>query len=824
MPITAIKFDDILPNDIHVVRGTSAAGQTSQDLRDLLRVTPAGGGNQTTYLDYLQSHNDVAILFTPLFKAQAETATEFQGFGIAVNKSTGRVTARGKAPATAPATFIVEATVTKNTGGPNGIPPAFLRVHVHQTVVRVTLTPKRLSTRRGARQRSHRGVACVHRPRGIRRWHRGPRDALGPGDVPAEDPLRRTVGEAAAVCSVGDVIPVTVTTSAQWGNRSDNGRDCGARYLGQRARTCPAAELIEGPPKVWDGAVRPESVPNVLVFGCGFTAADQAEFEKIVDGMVHLIRTDRMLQPYGHLATSMNFWRLMLPAAAPGVSIQCEVGQALVDGQLFAWDVPLPLVPPPALAAWQIQHLLYAVGLPVPADFALVKDAANHQPLPSPDALRAHDPATMDFSALFDKWTAVARPVPGVIFSDVTPRLAHQWLTLADRTFVDDVDIFPFVTVGEPPAAGRSTGGANLSNHPLRGSLEERDAFFKRVTAAPKPGFAPIALDGPPPQNAIGNLWITDPASRPAFTFDNRQFLVALNNIPYGRANARILTRLHLYFTGASGNQALITGIPVARVAGRSALTLALPAPTAAASDMATIQVVVHELTHTFDIGDEYDEAGAKYPGTEAELASAANLTTPGTFQNPDGSVRFGDIKWNWHRVRKASALTQKLKPAGGLVYHAYMRLASGFQFAVGDKVRLRKRERRKVIQRSPFTSAVAFTVKEVHKTNPDDPNDTQHMMLVLEAEGAVDVGPFDADSLIYLPVAAPPDLVAAGRPYLTLVSPAAERIMSDIGGLMNGKSCPPASARDTVPLKKDPLGKVADALLPHLVVCTSPA
>jgi hypothetical protein len=26
-----------------------------------------------------------------------------------------------------------------------------------------------------------------------------------------------------------------------------------------------------------------------------------------------------------------------------------------------------------------------------------------------------------------------------------------------------------------------------------------------------------------PPQNAIGNLWITDPATRPAFTFDNRR-------------------------------------------------------------------------------------------------------------------------------------------------------------------------------------------------------------------------------------------------------------------------------------------------------------
>jgi hypothetical protein len=105
--------------------------------------------------------------------------------------------------------------------------------------------------------------------------------------------------------------------------------------------------------------------------------------------------------------------------------------------------VPPPQVPPPALAAWQIQHLLHAVGLPVPADLALVKDAATHQPLLSADALRAHDPATLDFSALFDKWTAVARPAGRELLGR-DARLAHQWLTLADRTFVDDVDIFPF--------------------------------------------------------------------------------------------------------------------------------------------------------------------------------------------------------------------------------------------------------------------------------------------------------------------------------------------------------------------------------------------
>ena len=108
-------------------------------------MTPAAGGDQTTYLDYLQSHNDVAILFTPLFKAQAETVTEFQGFGITVNKSrAGHGQGQGARYGSGD--------VHRRSDGDEEhrrpeIPPVFLRVHVHQTVVRVTLTPKRLSTR-----------------------------------------------------------------------------------------------------------------------------------------------------------------------------------------------------------------------------------------------------------------------------------------------------------------------------------------------------------------------------------------------------------------------------------------------------------------------------------------------------------------------------------------------------------------------------------------------------------------------------------------------------------------------------------------------------
>src|SRR5262249_19221896 len=183
------------------------------------------------------------------------------------------------------------------------------------------------------------------------------------------------------------------------------------------------------------------------------------------------------------------------------------------------------------LEKWGVEHLIYAVGLPVPADLALVKDAGSQQALPSLDALRFRDPATLDFSKLFDKWTTVARPIAGVTFTDVPANLAHQWLALADRTFVDEVDVFPAVAIGDPPAAGVSKGGGSLGYHGGGGWRWEADPFFNGVTAKPKPGLAPIALDGAPPQDALGRLWNTDPATRPAFKFDNRRFVATFSNI-----------------------------------------------------------------------------------------------------------------------------------------------------------------------------------------------------------------------------------------------------------------------------------------------------
>ena len=209
-------------------------------------------------------------------------------------------------------------------------------------------------------------------------------------------------------------------TSRQWNSLSDFGF-FDVLDTWDNEPNVPTAELIEGQPHVWDGVVRPEEVPNVIIVGCGFTKDDRTGFEEITNLMVHQLKTDKMRKPYAYLATSMNFWRTMMPAVEGGVSVRYEVAPFLMDGKLFAMAVPMPERPPAALADWGLEHLFYAVGLPVQADLKLVTDA-NHTPIPTLDDFRQRDPNALDFSALFAKWTAVARPVPGVNFARASHR------------------------------------------------------------------------------------------------------------------------------------------------------------------------------------------------------------------------------------------------------------------------------------------------------------------------------------------------------------------------------------------------------------------
>jgi hypothetical protein len=127
------------------------------------------------------------------------------------------------------------------------------------------------------------------------------------------------------------------------------------------------------------------------------------------------------------------------------------------------------------------------------------------------------------------------------------------------------------------------------------------------------------------------------------------------------------------------------------------------------------------------------------------------------------------------------------------------------------------------VIGRTSVSSPVEFEVKEVHRENINRPNDPFNITIVLQADDPFISGPsmvvtFGAGSLLFQPVPAPPD-VDPPRSYLSLIPPAAERILRQTGGAMTGTACDVKAfgSATQVPVE-DPAGRLRSHVRPHLV------
>ncbi|HKS29810.1 MAG TPA: M64 family metallopeptidase [Pyrinomonadaceae bacterium] len=735
--------------DIHIL-----SGQASNNILDNLRVTEPDGTTHTA-VDY-QEENDIPLTCTALFKGEPDA------LGIhVVTARTGDVvtslTVRADAllPPLSKHNFLIELSMEENGETFSTV----IRIHIHKEVRDVWLTPNPLTAHPGK--------------------------TLTPGDT---DPTvyRFTVRAKFDDDVIGDLTQhYNVTWTDEQGG-TDHVNAQGFLIITETdnpgtthtiTATLPAslgggtasatmrvaadwedtvlrkAEIIPG--GGWPGTIRPEVVPNILFLGDGFAAGDRPAFERITTEMVHFLKKNRLARPFDLLCTSMNFWRAFVPATKRGISVLCEVYTYPENGKLFALPV-LPPVEPPDSGKWNLANLIYAMGLPV------ARNGAAHV---APDDLRA------EWKVLVD--------VPPAIIDDtniISDDLIADWQSLATRTFIEEVDNYPGLSMGDPPAADQKTRTPMLEIHGRRGRRGGLDRFFSNLEGQNIP-FITEKLEANDPQQPrqlpLGALW----AEQLGFPFDNTGLIILVSSLPGGRAQN---SGTHITVSTQNG----WLKIPVKEVGGK--LELDYPS-VEVKTDPDIARTIAHELGHSFGLGDEYVEVESAFKGTRADLEGHANLEGKKEVTEVQaGNLVFvpKKIYWNWHRVRKAAVIEGTIESAGGNRIRVPVQLGDGEQFGNNDPVLFRLRVPGEILAKALDITVSDREFKVVDREFLDPQKKDHVKALIIEPQsGAADIPAlqiFEPGSLLFIPLRDS----SLDPPYATMVASNIQQKISRDGPL----------------------------------------
>ena len=292
----------------------------------------------------------------------------------------------------------------------------------------------------------------------------------------------------------------------------------------------------------------------------------------------------------------MNYWRVMVPSASRGVSARCEVHTFTRDARLFARALPPALVPP-AAGAWEVEHLIYAVGLPMPTDVAPAGETGAQ--------------ATARRAALRTRWTAIARDAPTP--AQVSDAVIDEWADLGTRTFIDEIDAFPAHGARCPAGCGEQIDLPHVwSCTPIVAATRVSNRSIARSARRtawqlPVRGRATIS----------GIVWAEN---RPAFRFDNLSLGRSARR-PQGRPRRGRDDRIYISLKRGNLRIPVTATVVAGRNVHRDRQTVALPASV----DRQVWRTIAHELCHSFGLGDEYAELPRRYHGS----GGRRSMTTP---------------------------------------------------------------------------------------------------------------------------------------------------------------------------------------------------
>ena len=411
-----------------------------------------------------------------------------------------------------------------------------------------------------------------------------------------------------------------------------------------------AVEHLGGP-----GAAFMDDVPNVLFVPDGFT--NRTVFHSLVADVVNKLAGQPAAAPFNSFLDSkynaFNFWMAWLDSGEDG---------GIVLNELFPTSIR-------ALSPVTAERVLPTRTKFTQTGVADVADLNFLVGLPTNAAATFND-----FDTQLAIWNALyarpgdSGPIPSYL-GGVTDAIWKDWKKAALRVMVRERDTALGIAIGERPRVPYSRFLTHMGWHPLRTQRADLDRYLANLFSFSKEGN----------RIAMGSLWTTG---------KDRRLVFAISNPPSERG------------TNTGGDNAIIAGSVTndreAHLTQRPNLSgiadgqiPAIPDP----PNVGILGMVVHELGHSFKLGDEYAQSEKVAPQGALDQVRKKkiywNLQSDDDVRDQASQIKAAQIRWSkWPRIAAAGIVKQAPAITAGTPNHFVIQLKGSQMDFFADALR----------------------------------------------------------------------------------------------------------------------------------------
>ena len=615
--------------DIHLLKG-----EKSQPLNRKLKAKQTTGN---TIKDFRGDGPPagVTVQFLGLFKGAPNN------HGVTVS-AIGEVSIAHNLPAKRLFNFLLRAVVSESGG--NSL-ETHIRIHIHETVNKIWLTPASLTLYQGSKQRftvlaefddktvgditERNSAVVISSPINELKFER---ISVNPDKINV-DPAK---GEL-TVLRPNEQQEVSVSMVLDPGT--------GSMLVRRSKATVNTKPSLAQPRKIvrvrGKGPVNFDQKVNILFVGDGFDASEKDLFNQIVDQIARELQTSPRTFPYNALEESINYWRLedadFIASIEQNVTVLGEMdvkGRRSMSGTL----VPFPLKPLPTAIKWTLENMVYMVGMPVTAD-----------------AGRSLEQKAGDWKALYQDFDS----------GKIDPAVFVKWRDMADRTIVNERDTALGIVINGHSRADEDPDRV-IEFHERRITSNEFLLFVDKLQIG---------------STTVGTTWRTG----------KDKGLICL--VARSARHAGVEMESHFAHTLGSNLEDRLR--PSTRGPGIElvAMELTKADKTLVSLDAALISTLAHEFAHALGLEDEYGVDAPTFPiSSILEVSGLGNVQPESEIVFPlTASIDAENIRWNLPRIKAAGLLAAAPTPSGSNFTVRLTAPAVGFK--KDDIVRFRKRK-----------------------------------------------------------------------------------------------------------------------------------